>query len=77
MPQKAISPRHIKGLLIQHSIPSKASTSLIARSFKIARSTVGAYIKLYNHSDLVHTNILNLSANNCHQRFNSRAVATG
>ena len=63
MPQKAISPRHIKGLLIQHSIQG-ASTRLIARSFKIARSTVGAYIKLYNHSDLVYTNILNLSANN-------------
>ncbi len=37
---------------------------MIARSFKIAKSTVHAYIKLYDNSDLVHKDILNLSANN-------------
>jgi len=61
MPQKAISPRHIKGLIIQHAIHG-SSAALIGRSFKIARSTVRAYIELYNKSDLVHADISNLSA---------------
>jgi transposase len=63
MTQKTISPRHIKGLIIQHAIHG-ASATLIARSYKIARSTVRAYIELYNNSDFVHVDILNLSANN-------------
>ncbi len=62
MSQKTISPKYIKGLIIQHAIHG-ADASLIARSFKIARSTVRAYIKLYKKSDLVHADILNLSAN--------------
>jgi len=63
MPQKSISPRKIKELIIQHAIYG-ASANLIAQSIKIARSTVLVYIKLYNNSDLVHTDIINLSANN-------------
>jgi transposase len=63
MPQKSISPRKIKELIIQHAIYG-ASANLISRSIKIARSTVLVYIKLYNNSDLVHTDIINLSANN-------------
>ena len=62
MPQKTIRPRYIKGLIIQHAIHGD-SAALIARSLKIARSTVRAYIELYNNSDLVHADILNLSAN--------------
>lgn len=62
MPQKTIRPRYIKGLIVQHAIHGD-SAALIARSFKIARSTVRAYIKLYNNSDLVDADILNLSAN--------------
>jgi len=63
MTKKTISPRYIKGLIIQHAIHGD-SAALIARSFKIARATVRAYIELYNNSDLVHADILNLSANN-------------
>jgi transposase len=62
MPQKTIHPRYIKGLIIQHAIHGD-SAALIARSFKIARSTVRVYIKLYNNSDLVHADVLNLSEN--------------
>lgn len=61
MPQKRIRPRCIKGLIIQHTIHGD-SAALIARSFRIARSTVRVYIDLYNNSDLVHTDISNLSA---------------
>ena len=60
MTQKTISPRLIKGLIIQHAI-NNDSAALIARSFKMARSTVRAYIALYNKSDLVHADISNLS----------------
>ncbi len=63
MAQKTISSRNIKGIIIHHAIHGDGAT-LIARSFKIAKSTVHAYIKLYDNSDLVHTDILNLSANN-------------
>ena len=62
MSRKTISPKYIKDLIIQHAIHG-ADASLIARSFKIARSTVRAYIELYKKSDLVHADILNLSAN--------------
>ena len=63
MAQKIISPKNIKGIVIQHAIHGDGVT-LIARSFKIAKSTVHAYIKLYYNSDLVHKDILNLSASN-------------
>ncbi len=63
MAQKTISSRNIKGIIIQHAIHGDGTT-LIARSFKIAKSTVHAYIKLHDNSDLVHADILNLSANN-------------
>ena len=63
MTQKSIDPRKIKGVIIQHAIHGVGAT-FIARSYKIARSTVHAYINLYNSSNLVHTDILNLSANN-------------
>ncbi len=62
MTQKSISPGKIKGMIIQHAIQGAGVTS-IARSFKIARSTVRSYIKMYNSSDLVHTDIVNQSAN--------------
>ena len=39
-----------------------AGTASIARSFKIARSTVRSYINLFNSSDIVETDISNLSA---------------
>ncbi len=60
MTEKRISPRLIKGLILNHI--NGDSASLTARSFKIARSTVRAYIELYNNSDLVHADVLNLSA---------------
>lgn len=63
MTKKTISPRYIKSLIIQHAIHGD-SAALIARSFEIARSTVSAYIELYNNSDLVHADIVHLSANN-------------
>ena len=63
MTQKSIDPKKIKGLIIQHAIQGVGAT-FIARSYKIARSTVRIYINLYNNSNLVHTDILNLSANN-------------
>lgn len=62
MTQTSISPRKIKGVIIQHAIQGAGAT-FIARSFKIARSTVRAYLNLYNNSNLVHADILNLSAN--------------
>jgi predicted transcriptional regulator len=61
MPQKTISPRHIKGLIVQHAIHYN-STASIALSLKIARSTVRAYIELYDNSALVNVDISNLSA---------------
>ena len=62
MTRKSISPRKIKGLIIQHAIQGAGAAS-ISRSYKIARSTVRSYIKLYNSSNLVHADILNLPAN--------------
>lgn len=61
MTQKRISPGKIKGVIIQHAIQGAGAAS-IARSYKIARSTVRSYIKMYNSSDLVHADILKLSA---------------
>jgi len=60
MSRKIINPKFIKGLIIQHAIHGD-SAALIARSYKVARSTVLAYIELYNKSDLVYVDILNLS----------------
>jgi transposase len=62
MTRKNISPEKIKGVIIQHAIQG-AGARFIAQSFKIARSTVCSYIKMYNSSDLVHTDIVNLPAN--------------
>jgi transposase len=61
MAPKSISQRNIKGVIIQHAIHG-VGTTFIARSFKIARSTVHAYMQLYKNSGLVHTDILKLSA---------------
>ena len=61
MPTKRLSPRIIKDVLILHAI-NGVGTTFIARSLNIARTTVFVYIKLYNKSGLVHTDILNLSA---------------
>jgi len=60
MTQKSIDPKKIKGLIIQHAIQGVGAT-FIARSYKIARSTVRVYINLYNNSNLVHTDILGSS----------------
>lgn len=62
MARKNISPEKIKGVIIQHAIQG-AGTRSIAQSFKIARSTVCSYLKMYNSSDLVHTDVINLPAN--------------
>ena len=61
VPTKRLSPRIIKDVLILHAI-NGVGTTFIARSLNIARTTVFVYIKLYNKSGLVHTDILNLSA---------------
>jgi len=63
MPQKKISPRKIKGVIIQYALHGVGPT-FIARSIKMGLTTVHKYINLYKNSDLVHSDILNLLAEN-------------